>query len=176
MHHGKRLLELNPKNAMGFVLWSDMYAAAGKWDLSAIFGKKEWKKDVNQQLRCTWIDVNSEVNELICHGNLTDENSIVTCSGCQNCAVLWAMSWRCAISLVVLSMNCLDFEVYSVNLLKIWKLHSLGSQKSLKFCAQQSSQSGSCIVQLVAHILCLCNLGLKYQSSLARFDFTARLV
>lgn len=66
----KWLLELNPTNAVGTVLPLTMRAAAGKWDLSAIFFHQERKTGVKQKLRWTWIEVNSEVNWLVvteCH-------------------------------------------------------------------------------------------------------------
>jgi len=39
----KRLLELDPRNAAGYVLLSNVYAAAGKWDLSAtVQQQRKW--------------------------------------------------------------------------------------------------------------------------------------
>ncbi len=47
------------------VLLANIYAAAGKWDLSASI-QQQWKDGgVKKQLDCTWIEVNNEVHRFV---------------------------------------------------------------------------------------------------------------
>jgi pentatricopeptide repeat protein len=58
----KRVLELDPQSAAGYVLLSNIYAAADKWDLSANVQQQRLERGVKKQPDCTWIEVNNEVH------------------------------------------------------------------------------------------------------------------
>ncbi len=53
------------RNAAGCVLLSDIYATAGKWDLSASIRSQTKEQDMKKQPGHTWIEVNNEVHILI---------------------------------------------------------------------------------------------------------------
>jgi hypothetical protein len=57
----KQVFELDPGNAAGYVLLSNIYASAGKWDLSANVQQQMLERGVKTQLERTWIEVNNEV-------------------------------------------------------------------------------------------------------------------
>eukprot|EP01018_Ginkgo_biloba_P002503 Gb_20572 [translate_table: standard] len=58
----ERLLKLDPKNAAPYVLLSNIYAAAGRWD--GIENVRRMMKDrrVKKTPGCSWIEVNKEVH------------------------------------------------------------------------------------------------------------------
>ncbi len=58
----KRVLELDPQSAAGYVLLSNIYAAADKWDLSANVQQQRLERGVKKQPGCSWIEVNNEVH------------------------------------------------------------------------------------------------------------------
>jgi pentatricopeptide repeat protein len=58
----KQVLELNPGDAAGYVLLSNIYAAAGKWDLRANIQRQRLRMGVKKDPGQTWIEVNSEVH------------------------------------------------------------------------------------------------------------------
>jgi hypothetical protein len=60
-HVTKQVLELEPENAAGYVLLSNMYAVAGNWDLSEKVELQRKERDVKKQPGPTWIEVNNEV-------------------------------------------------------------------------------------------------------------------
>ncbi|CAM6079031.1 unnamed protein product [Sphagnum tenellum] len=60
-HVAKQVFELDPGNAAGYVLLSNIYASAGKWDLSANVQQQMVERGVKTQLERTWIEVNNEV-------------------------------------------------------------------------------------------------------------------
>ncbi|CAM6048440.1 unnamed protein product [Sphagnum compactum] len=64
-HIAKRVIELEPENAAGYVLLSNTYAAAGKWDLSTNVEWQRTERGVKKQPGCTWIEVNKEVHSFI---------------------------------------------------------------------------------------------------------------
>ncbi|CAM6025997.1 unnamed protein product [Sphagnum balticum] len=61
----KRVLELDPADAAGYVLLSNIYAAAGKWDLSASVQQLRKERGVKKQPGCTWIEVNNKVHTFV---------------------------------------------------------------------------------------------------------------
>jgi pentatricopeptide repeat protein len=61
-HIAKRVIELEPENAAGYVLLSNTYAAAGKWDLSTNVEWQRTERGVKKQPGRTWIEVNNEVH------------------------------------------------------------------------------------------------------------------
>ncbi|CAK9238416.1 unnamed protein product [Sphagnum troendelagicum] len=61
----KRVLESDPGNAAGYVLLSNIYAAAGKWDSSANVHRQRLERGVKKEPGRTWIEVNNEVHSFI---------------------------------------------------------------------------------------------------------------
>jgi hypothetical protein len=61
----KRILEMQPDNAAGYVLLSNMYAATGKRHLCENVEQQRKEKGVKKQLDCTWIEVNNEVHMFV---------------------------------------------------------------------------------------------------------------
>ncbi|CAM6054309.1 unnamed protein product [Sphagnum tenellum] len=61
----KRVLELEPENALGYVLLSNIYAAAGKRDLCKNVERQRKERGVKKQLGRTWIEVNNEVHTFV---------------------------------------------------------------------------------------------------------------
>jgi pentatricopeptide repeat protein len=59
------LFELEPKNAMPYVLLSNMYSAAHKWDDSAKIRKLMKSKGIVKEPGCSWIEINSRVHTFI---------------------------------------------------------------------------------------------------------------
>eukprot|EP01018_Ginkgo_biloba_P001239 Gb_28664 [translate_table: standard] len=57
----KRLLELDPKNATPYVLLSNIYAAAGRWDDTEKVRKIMKDRNVKKKPGCSWIEVNKKV-------------------------------------------------------------------------------------------------------------------
>jgi hypothetical protein len=47
--------------AVGYVMLSNIYAAAGKWNLSENIQKQRKEGCLRKQPGCTWIEVNNEV-------------------------------------------------------------------------------------------------------------------
>ncbi|CAM6050493.1 unnamed protein product [Sphagnum compactum] len=61
-HAAKKVIELDPGDAAGYVLLSNIYAAAGKWDLSSNIQQQRLERGVDKQPGCTWIEVNHELH------------------------------------------------------------------------------------------------------------------
>ncbi|CAK9201053.1 unnamed protein product [Sphagnum jensenii] len=61
-HAAQKVIELDPGDAAGYVLLSNIYAAAGKWDLSSNIQQQRLERGVNKQSGCTWIEVNHELH------------------------------------------------------------------------------------------------------------------
>ncbi len=61
----KRVLELEPENALGYVMLSNIYAAAGKRDLCKNVERQRKERGVKKQLGRTWIEVNNEVHTFV---------------------------------------------------------------------------------------------------------------
>jgi pentatricopeptide repeat protein len=64
-HIAKQALEVDPGNATDYVLLSNIYAAAGKWDLRANIEQQRKERGVKNNLGCTWIEVNNEVHTFV---------------------------------------------------------------------------------------------------------------
>jgi pentatricopeptide repeat protein len=61
-HVAKRVLEMEPENAAGYVLVSNIYAAAGNRDLCENVEWQRKEKGAKKQPGHTWIEVNNEVH------------------------------------------------------------------------------------------------------------------
>ncbi|CAM6003174.1 unnamed protein product [Sphagnum balticum] len=61
----KRVLELEPKNAAGFVLLSNLYAATGNLELSENVERQRKERDAKKQPGRTWIEVNDVVHTFV---------------------------------------------------------------------------------------------------------------
>jgi pentatricopeptide repeat protein len=61
----KQVLEVDPGNAAGYGLLSNINAAAGKWDLSANVQQQRKERGLRKQPGCSWIEVNNEVHTFV---------------------------------------------------------------------------------------------------------------
>ncbi|CAM6058325.1 unnamed protein product [Sphagnum tenellum] len=61
----KQILEMEPDNAAGCVLLSNIYAAAGNRHLCENFERQRMEKGVKKQPGRTWIEVNNEVHAFV---------------------------------------------------------------------------------------------------------------
>jgi hypothetical protein len=61
----KQVLEVDPENAGVYVLLSNIYAAAGKWDLSENVQQLRKERGVKKHPGRTWIEVNNEVYSVV---------------------------------------------------------------------------------------------------------------
>jgi pentatricopeptide repeat protein len=72
----KQVLKVDPGNAASYVLLSNIYAAVGKWNLSAILQQQRLERGVKKQPGCSWIEVNNKVHMFISndqdHPNMID--------------------------------------------------------------------------------------------------------
>jgi hypothetical protein len=57
----KQVLESEPRNSSGYVLLSNIYAAASKWHSSAKIKQLRLERHVKKQPGSTWIEVNKQV-------------------------------------------------------------------------------------------------------------------
>jgi pentatricopeptide repeat protein len=64
-HVAKQVLEVDPKNAAGYVLLSNIYAAAGRWDLKDKVQRLRKERGVKKQPGCTWIELNNKVHRFV---------------------------------------------------------------------------------------------------------------
>ncbi len=62
---GKQILEMEPDNAAGYVLLSNIYAAAGNRHLCENVEWQRKEKGVKKQPGRTWIEVNNEVHTFV---------------------------------------------------------------------------------------------------------------
>eukprot|EP01018_Ginkgo_biloba_P018551 Gb_27291 [translate_table: standard] len=60
-HVAEKLFELDPKNVAPYVLLSNIYAAAGKWDDSEKVWKMMKERKVKKKPGCSWIEVDKQV-------------------------------------------------------------------------------------------------------------------
>ncbi len=74
----KRILEMEPNNAAGYVLLSNIYAATGNRLLCENVGRQRKEKGAKKQQGCTWIDMNNEVHTFVVGDALLcfNENSL----------------------------------------------------------------------------------------------------
>jgi hypothetical protein len=61
----KQILELDPENSAGYVLLSNIYAAAGNMHLSKNVEQQRKERGVKKQPGRTWIEVNNEVHTFV---------------------------------------------------------------------------------------------------------------
>uniref|UniRef100_UPI0040747504 Synthetic PPR-DYW protein n=1 Tax=synthetic construct TaxID=32630 RepID=UPI0040747504 len=61
----ERILELDPESAAPYVLLSNIYAAAGRWDEAAKVRKLMKERGVKKEPGCSWIEVNNKVHEFV---------------------------------------------------------------------------------------------------------------
>jgi pentatricopeptide repeat protein len=61
----KQILELDPENSAGYVLLSNIYAAAGNMHLSENVEQQRKERGVKKQPGRTWIEVNNEVHTFV---------------------------------------------------------------------------------------------------------------
>eukprot|EP01018_Ginkgo_biloba_P007740 Gb_39702 [translate_table: standard] len=59
------LLELDPKNATPYVLLSNIYAAAGRWDDTENVRRKMKDRGIEKMPGCSWIQVNKQVHAFL---------------------------------------------------------------------------------------------------------------
>ncbi|CAL0304666.1 unnamed protein product [Lupinus luteus] len=59
------LFVLEPMNAMPYVMLSNIYSAAGKWDGAAKIRKLMKSKGITKEPGCSWIEINSRVHTFI---------------------------------------------------------------------------------------------------------------
>ncbi|CAM6029922.1 unnamed protein product [Sphagnum balticum] len=60
-----RVIELDPGNDAAYVLLSNIYAAAGKWDLRAKVQQLRLDRGVEKQVGSTWIEMKNEVHTFL---------------------------------------------------------------------------------------------------------------
>eukprot|EP01018_Ginkgo_biloba_P009890 Gb_09361 [translate_table: standard] len=63
-----RLLHLEPDRDAAYVLLSNIYAAAGKWDDKAKLRKMITERGLKKEPGCSWIEVKSKVHEFVATG------------------------------------------------------------------------------------------------------------
>ncbi|CAM6073937.1 unnamed protein product [Sphagnum tenellum] len=61
----KEVIGLDPGNSAGYVLLSNIYAAAGKWDISADIQCQRLERGVKKEPGRTWIEVNNEMHSFM---------------------------------------------------------------------------------------------------------------
>jgi hypothetical protein len=61
----KQILEMEPENAVSYVLLSNIYAAAGYRHLCENVEQQRKESGVKKQLDHTWIEVNNEVHTFV---------------------------------------------------------------------------------------------------------------
>ncbi|CAM6033764.1 unnamed protein product [Sphagnum compactum] len=61
----KEVIDLDPGNSAGYVLLSNIYAAAGKWDISADIQCQRLERGVKKEPGRTWIEVNNEMHSFM---------------------------------------------------------------------------------------------------------------
>ncbi|KAL5565543.1 hypothetical protein UlMin_028707 [Ulmus minor] len=61
----KNLLELEPSNSASYVLLSNMYSAAGRWEDAARIRRLMKSKGISKEPGCSWIEINSQVHKFM---------------------------------------------------------------------------------------------------------------
>lgn len=59
---GKNLMKLEPTNAVPYVMLSNMYCAAGKWEEAARIRRQMKSSSISKEAGCSWIERNSRVH------------------------------------------------------------------------------------------------------------------
>ncbi|XVF33390.1 hypothetical protein REPUB_Repub17cG0164400 [Reevesia pubescens] len=57
----KNLFELEPTNAVPYIMLSNMYSASGKWEASAMIRRMMKSRGISKEPGCSWIEMNSKV-------------------------------------------------------------------------------------------------------------------
>ncbi|CAM6018342.1 unnamed protein product [Sphagnum balticum] len=87
-HVAKRILDLEPDSAAGYVLLSNIYAAAGNRHLCENVARQRKEKGVKKQPSCMWIEVNNEIKWV--KSSLVDPTpTVVVWSSVTICMALW---------------------------------------------------------------------------------------
>ncbi|KAK8565847.1 hypothetical protein V6N13_020926 [Hibiscus sabdariffa] len=61
----KNLFELEPTNAVPYIMLSNMYSAAGKWEDAARIRRTMKSRGISKEPGCSWIEVNSKVHNFM---------------------------------------------------------------------------------------------------------------
>jgi hypothetical protein len=61
MHAAEHLFELDSTNAANYVVMSNLYAAAGRWDEAEKMRRIMKDRRVQKMPGCSWIEVNKQV-------------------------------------------------------------------------------------------------------------------
>ncbi|KAL3645158.1 hypothetical protein CASFOL_010338 [Castilleja foliolosa] len=61
----ERLIELEPNNAGNYVILSNIYAQAGKWERVAKLRKSMNERKVKKSVGCSWIEVKTEIHAFV---------------------------------------------------------------------------------------------------------------
>ncbi|EOX96064.1 Tetratricopeptide repeat-like superfamily protein [Theobroma cacao] len=61
----KNLFELEPWNAVPYIMLSNMYSASGKWEEAARIRRTMKSRGINKEPGCSWIEVNSRVHRFM---------------------------------------------------------------------------------------------------------------
>jgi hypothetical protein len=64
-HIAKQILEMEPENAAGYVLLSNIYIAASNMHLCESVERQRKEKGAKKWPGCTWIEVNNEVHMFV---------------------------------------------------------------------------------------------------------------
>jgi pentatricopeptide repeat protein len=122
-HAAQQLFELDPENVAGYGLLSDIYTAAGNWDLSANVQQQRKERGVKKQPGCTWIEVNNEVHTF----GKNDQNRpqiieiraelkrllrLMHDAGYvpDLCCMMWRKKRRCSICVTIVRNRLLDMD------------------------------------------------------------------
>jgi hypothetical protein len=63
--YATQILELDPKNAAGYVLLSNIYTGVGNRHLCGNVEQQRKERGVKKEPGCTWIEVNNEVHTFV---------------------------------------------------------------------------------------------------------------
>jgi len=69
-HIAKQILEMEPENAAGYILLSNIYIAASNMHLCESVERQRKEKGAKKQSGCSWIEVHNEVHTFV----LEDQN------------------------------------------------------------------------------------------------------
>ncbi|CAL1391561.1 unnamed protein product [Linum trigynum] len=65
MHAAEQILKLNPQDAGSYILLSNIYANAGRWDDAAGIRKVMNEKGIKKQPGCSWIEVGKQIHTFV---------------------------------------------------------------------------------------------------------------
>ena len=61
----KNLFELEPTNAVPYIILSNMYSAVGKWEKAARIRRMMKSKGISKEPGCSWVEINSRVHSFM---------------------------------------------------------------------------------------------------------------